>query len=104
VSTSLELSYFKVQAELIQIFVWYSFPVILLARNKPAKLPSGPTSAVGIVSPKQFYKSIPSQTIYYPDEFLKGGYGQLKWGIQPASCDGVLHSTVEMEEQEIHYL
>jgi hypothetical protein len=77
-STSPELSYIKVQAGLIKIFVGFFFPVILLAWNKPAKLPSGPTSAVGIVSPKQFYKSIPSQTIHYPDEILKGGYGQLK--------------------------
>jgi hypothetical protein len=77
-STSPELSYIKVQAELITIFVGFSFPVILLARDKPAKLPSGPTSAVVIVIPKQFYKSVPSQTIHYPDEILNGGYGQVK--------------------------
>jgi hypothetical protein len=70
-STSQVLSYNKVQAELIQIFV------VLLERNKPPKLHSDPTSAVGLVRPKQFYKSNPSQTIHHPDEFLKGGHYKL---------------------------
>jgi hypothetical protein len=91
------LSYNKVQAELIQIFV------VLLARNKPPKLPSDPTLEISIVSPKQFYKSNPSQTIHHPNEVIKVRHGQLMWRLQSA-LRTVTHSTVEMEEQEAHYL